>query len=130
MQTRDGLATKEMQECLLLSLLFLLYFVAEINCFGGIVSRGAAEPRSRPSSGRAVSMRPPQRFGGQDEERGSVASNHVNPVNYVSEKPLRCFCFGHIIYRINRIGGMSAAEDAENTENAGGGYSRGWTCPS
>ena len=37
------------------------------------------------------------------------------------EKPLRHFCFGHIIYRINRIGGMSAAEDAENTENAGGG---------
>ena len=44
---------------------------------------------------------------------GSVASNHVNPVNYVSEKTVAAFCFGHIIYR---IGGLSAAEDAENAE--------------
>ena len=53
-------------------------------------------------------MRPPQRVGGQDG--GSAASNHVNPVNYVSEKPLRRFCFGHIIYRINWIGEFSPAE--------------------
>ena len=45
-------------------------------------------------------------------------SNLVNPDNYVSEKPSRRFCSRHIIYRIYRIGGMSAAEDAEN---AGGG---------